>query len=89
VRDYEEHLARIAEFSRRALSIATEGEEDPQLFYPFITLMIPVVMMADWIGNRDDMIHRYLQLIAPEVRRVTAANLPASLEAIRVTDEAR
>jgi len=47
------------------------------------------VMMADWIGNRDDMIHRYLQLIAPEVRRVTAANLPAALEAIRVTDEAR
>ena len=89
VRDYEEHLARIAEFSRRALSIATDGEEDAQLFYPFITLMIPVVMMADWIGNRDDMIHRYLQLIAPEVRRVTAANLPASLEAIRVTDEAR
>ena len=69
VRDYEELFSRTAEFSDRALKLATTGFEDEKLFYPFITIMIPVVLMADWIGNRDDMIHRYLSMIAPSIRR--------------------
>ena len=35
-----------------------------------MTIMMPVVMMADWIGNRDDMIHTFLEAIAPTIRRV-------------------
>src|SRR5438132_14103006 len=43
---------------------------DDTLVYPFMTIMMPVVMMADWIGNRDDMIHTFLEAIAPTIRRV-------------------
>jgi hypothetical protein len=46
---------------------------DESLYYPFITIMMPVVMMADWIGKRDDMIHTFLEAIAPAIRQ-TAAN---------------
>ena len=41
---------------------------DGSLFYPFVTIMIPVVMMAEWIGNRDNMIHSYLRAISPSIR---------------------
>jgi len=68
IQDYEDLFARTAEFSNRALKIATAELDDEKLFYPFITIMIPVVLMADWIGNRDDMIHRYLGMIAPSIR---------------------
>jgi hypothetical protein len=30
--------------------------------------MVPVVMMAEWIGNRDNMIHSYLRAISPSIR---------------------
>ena len=30
--------------------------------------MIPVVMMGDWIGTRDDMIHAFLREVAPGIR---------------------
>ncbi|OGS49932.1 MAG: hypothetical protein A3K65_04365 [Euryarchaeota archaeon RBG_16_68_12] len=68
VRDYEDQFARTAEFSRRAIRAATRDLEDGAMFYPFITIMIPVVMMADWIGNRDNLIHEYLRMIAPAIR---------------------
>jgi len=68
LRDYEEHSERTAEFSRRALTQATKGLEDRSMFYPFVTIMIPVVMMAEWIGNRDNMIHAYLRSISPAIR---------------------
>jgi len=82
VRDYEELFARTAEFSDRALKLATGGFEDEKLFYPFITIMIPVVLMADWIGNRDDMIHQYLAMIAPSVRQ--AAEVYGAIEKVQV-----
>jgi hypothetical protein len=68
MRDYEEHSERTAEFSRRALTHATKELGDGSLFYPFITIMVPVVMMAEWIGNRDNMIHSYLRAISPSIR---------------------
>ena len=68
MRDYEEHSERTAEFSRRALAHATKELGDGTLFYPFVTIMIPVVMMAEWIGNRDYMIHSYLRAISPSIR---------------------
>ncbi len=68
MRDYEEHSERTAEFSRRALTQATKELGDGSLFYPFITIMVPVVMMAEWIGNRDNMIHSYLRAISPSIR---------------------
>ena len=71
--DYDKQFARTAEFSRRALVNAQKGVPDPEMFYPFVSLMIPVVMMADWIGNRDDMISRYLQSVAPLIQQVTAS----------------
>ncbi len=77
VRDYEDLFARTAEFSNRALRIAVAELEDEKLFYPFITIMIPVVLMADWIGNRDDMIHQYLATIAPSVREAAEAHAVA------------
>jgi len=87
MRDYEDQFARTAEFSRRAVE-ATRSLEDRTDFYPFITLMIPVVMMADWIGNRDDMIHRYLELIAPQVRQAREAVAP-EISTPSVASEAR
>jgi len=68
MRDYEEHSERTAEFSRRALQHATKELGDTSGFYPFVTIMIPVVMMAEWIGNRDNMIHSYLRAISPSIR---------------------
>ena len=72
VHDYEAQFDRTAEFARRALIASTNGGGDEGQYYPFITLMIPVVMMADWIGNRDDLIHRYLRAVAPHMREAAA-----------------
>ena len=74
VRDYEQQFARTAEFSRRGIRAATKDLEDGDQFYPFITIMIPVVMMADWIGNRDNMIHDFLRAIAPSIRETVEPN---------------
>jgi hypothetical protein len=72
VEDYETHLRRIAELSSKALLLASADVEDESFTYPFMTIMMPVVMMADWIGNRDDMIHTFLEAVAPTIRRVAA-----------------
>ncbi|HYY48267.1 MAG TPA: hypothetical protein VFA17_06240 [Thermoplasmata archaeon] len=77
VEDYNAHLHRIAELSSTALRLATTDVHDESLTYPFMTIMMPVVMMADWIGNRDDMIHTFLEAIAPAIRRIVANGHPA------------
>jgi len=85
LRDYEEHSERTAEFSRRALSHATRELGDTSLFYPFVTIMIPVVMMAEWIGNRDNMIHSYLRSISPSIRdSVRGRGIDLATPAVRV-----
>jgi hypothetical protein len=73
IEDYDSHLRRIAELTSKALELADKDFHDETLYYPFITIMMPVVMMADWIGKRDDMIHTFLEAIAPAIR-LTASN---------------
>ena len=63
--DYKDHIGRIAQMSSRAIAAVTKDFEDPENYYPFITIMMPVVMMADWIGKRDDLICTYLEEISP------------------------
>jgi hypothetical protein len=70
--EYEKHLDRISALASRGLQVVAKDADDPDLFYPFITIMMPVVVMADWIGNRDDMLHAYLRGIAPAIRRVAS-----------------
>src|SRR5207247_1506466 len=65
--DYDGHLRRIADLTSKAIRLATTDVHDDTLVYPFMTIMMPVVMMADWIGNRDDMIHTFLEAIAPTI----------------------
>ena len=68
IQDYEVQFRRTAEFLSRAISAASGGLNDEDYYYPFITIMIPVVMMGDWIGTRDDMIHAFLREVAPGIR---------------------
>ncbi len=77
IEDYDGHLRRIAELTSRALELADKDFHDETLYYPFITIMMPVVMMADWIGKRDDMIHTFLEAIAPSIREVAANGVEA------------
>jgi hypothetical protein len=66
--DYERQLSRTVVFLRRALARARESGEDAGAFYPFITAMIPVVMMAPWREYGDRMLHFLLDSTAPSVR---------------------
>ena len=73
VEDYDAHLRRIAMLTSKALELVDRDMHDETLFYPFLTIMMPVVMMADWIGKRDDMIRTFLDAIAPTIRHVAEA----------------
>src|SRR5256885_16264782 len=76
---------RPAGSPRRALHHATKELGDTSLFYPFVTIMIPVVMMAEWIGNRDNMIHSYLRSISPSIRdSVRGRGIDLATPAVRV-----
>lgn len=79
--DYDKHIRRIAALTADGLRVVDQDSEDETLFYPFIAIMIPVVMLADWIGNRDDMIQKYLHAIAPAIRD-HASNGRAATEAL-------
>src|SRR5438094_8073590 len=70
IEDYDAHLRRIADLTSKAINLASSDGQDEAFVYPFMTIMMPVVMMADWIGNRDDMIHSFLEAIASTNRRV-------------------
>ncbi len=77
IEDYDAHLRRIADLTSKGIKLATMDVHDENLVYPFMTIMMPVVMMADWIGNRDDMIHTFLEAIAPTVKLVAnTGNVP-------------
>ncbi len=69
VDDYDAHLRRIADLTSKGVEFVTQDFHDDTLYYPFITIMMPVVMMADWIGKRDDMIHTFLEAVAPAIRQ--------------------
>lgn len=76
--DYEAHLRRLADMSNRGLALVLKDFPEERSYYTFVTLMMPVVMMADWIGNRDDMIHTYLDHIAPALERAATGAEPAA-----------
>ncbi len=65
--DYEVHIKRLANLASKGLEIVTDGFPDPHQYYPFITVMMPAVMLADWIGRNDDMIRLYLESLAPSL----------------------
>lgn len=69
--DYKIHIARIAQLAGRAIVSVTKDFSDPGNYYPFITIMMPVVMMAEWIGKRDDLICSYLEELSPSLREVS------------------
>ncbi|MEE9115611.1 MAG: hypothetical protein V3U09_01795, partial [Thermoplasmata archaeon] len=71
IEDYKGHIGRIAQMSSSAIAAVTKDFEDPENYYPFITIMMPVVMMADWIGKRDDLICTYLEEISPALIEVS------------------
>ncbi len=77
VEDYDSHLRRIAALTSKAIELVDQDSHDESLFYPFLTIMMPVVMMADWIGKRDDMIHTFLDAIAPSIRHVAEVGAEA------------
>lgn len=85
--DYDDHLRRIAQITARALSLAVKDVDDDALCYPFMTIMMPVVMMADWIGNRDDMIHTFLEAVAPAIRTVASNGNGHASALVEVADE--
>lgn len=62
--DYESFFARAAEFSRRALAHAAASYDDPDGFYPFIALMVPVVMLTNETGAWEELLHAYLRPLA-------------------------
>jgi hypothetical protein len=94
--DYRDHIRRLAELVDRGLTHVTEEYQDPDRYYPFITIMMPLVMMSDWIGRRDDMISEYMKAVAPFIKaaatrgpRTPIAPVPALAEAARAAPEAR
>jgi hypothetical protein len=72
IQDYEAFLTRTAELARRSLEHAWRSCEDPDLFYPFLTIMAPVVMFVNEAGIREDVIHAYLRTLAPMIRETLA-----------------
>ncbi|TLZ58261.1 MAG: hypothetical protein E6K12_01335 [Methanobacteriota archaeon] len=87
IEDYDGHLRRIADLTSKAIRLATADVNDETLVYPFMTIMMPVVMMADWIGNRDDMIHMFLEAIAPTIRRVAGNGTVPTKAIVEAIDE--
>jgi cytochrome P450 len=88
IEDYDGHLRRIADLTSKAIRLATTDVHDETFVYPFMTIMMPVVMMADWIGNRDDMIHTFLEAIAPTIKAVASNGTVPTRAIIEVASEA-
>src|SRR5207245_9901678 len=88
IEDYDGQLQRIADLTSKAIRLATSDIQDETLVYPFMTIMMPVVMMADWIGNRDYMIHTLLEAIAPAIKRVAGNGTVPTRAIIEVAGEA-
>lgn len=88
IEDYDGQLQRIADLTSKAIRFATSDIQDETLVYPFMTIMMPVVMMADWIGNRDDMIHTFLEAIAPTIKHVAGNGTVPTRAILEVAGEA-
>ncbi|MEE9182354.1 MAG: hypothetical protein V3U33_07315, partial [candidate division NC10 bacterium] len=67
--DYRTHIVRLAKIASRGLEIVSPSYADPHQYFPFSAVMLPVVLLADWIGKNDEMIHAYIEAAAPSIRR--------------------
>lgn len=67
--DYVAHLERLANLAAKGLEGMAKGMPDPEQYYPFIAVMMPVVMLAEWIGSQEDLLDIYLEALAPSIRR--------------------
>ncbi|MCJ2520085.1 MAG: hypothetical protein LN412_03945 [Candidatus Thermoplasmatota archaeon] len=84
LKDYEGHLLRLAKLASKGLDGVLEGFPDPEQYYPFIAVMMPVVMLADWIGKNDDMIILYLESLAPSIRKAVERSSDYDREKLQV-----
>ncbi len=66
--DYEGHIKWIAELARRGLSMVAKDVGDPDNYFPFMVVMMPLMLMSEAVGSADEMIRFYLAAIAPAVR---------------------
>ena len=81
--DYLAHFERLGELLDRGLRHALDSGTDTDQYYPFIATMIPVVMMAEWIGTKDEYIDAFVATVAPSIREAAkAAATPAIPEVI-------
>ncbi len=69
IEDYRIHLRRLADLAAKGLEVGRGGLPDPDQYYPFIAVMIPAVMLAEWIGSHDELLDIYLEALAPSIRR--------------------
>ncbi len=67
--DYVTHLERLARLASKGLERMAGGLQDVDQYYPFIAVMMPVVMLAEWIGSQDELLDIYLEALAPSIRR--------------------
>lgn len=74
MQDYNAHLGRLAQLAVRAITHATKSVRDEECYYPFITIMMPVVMMAGWVGKKDSLIQEYLEAICPTVKAIAESS---------------
>lgn len=74
--EYEAHVGQIARLASRGLRLVVQDFSDVGGYYPFLGIMMPVVLMADWIGNRDDMVNAYVRDVAPAIREAARNGLP-------------
>ncbi len=69
--ELERFLVRTAEFERRGLRFALRSCQDPDRFYPFLGLMIPVVMLSRCGEGRTWMLPRYVRELAPALEEAS------------------
>jgi hypothetical protein len=79
--DYRTHIVRLAHIASRGLEIVSPSYADPHQYFPFSAVMLPVVLLAEWIGKNDEMIHAYVEAAAPSIRRAAerSPRIPAPL----------
>lgn len=71
VDEYDRHLRAIARTASNGLRLVVKDFDDRERYYPFLGLMMPVVLLSDWIGDRDDMINLYVEALAPTIRAIS------------------
>ncbi len=82
--DYRQHIERLATLASRGLDCASKEFPDSYQYYPFIAVMMPAVMLAEWIGKNDELIHFYLERLAPGIRRAAERSVDSEEKSLHV-----